>query len=341
MSQFSVAPNASISTLLDRTFWLYRRHFTRFVLLALLVQLPLALFQLASYRWSDQGILTIQQLANQIDTLRPTRAIDQIPQAILTLYVVSVVIAMLYSLGQAAITRAVILLDEGHIPTPRNTYRLGGLRLVRLLLVQLPLALLTFSLAFPLLMSGLILLVTLGLPAASRSGTAVGVILMLSGLASVLLGSVLIGLLVARLFLTIPILVQEDTSIVMSLRRSWHLTAGAFWRSLGISLLTNMIYGLAVYLPSAAALYLFHTALLTIIIRYSAITLVLPITGIAATLYYTDRCMQRDGSDLRTRIAQLTRQDVSELVPQQSASVQHGIPADAVVQPQDHSYFES
>jgi hypothetical protein len=285
---------------------LYRRHFTRFVLLALLAQLPLALFQLASYRWSDQSILTIQQLAYQIDTLRPTRAFGQIPQAILTLYVVSVLIAMLYSLGQAAITRAVILLREGHTPTPRNAYRLGGLRLLRLLLVQLPLALLTFSLAFPLLVSGVIIL-TLGLRAASLSGTAIGLVLILTGPASVLLGSVLIGLFVARLFLTTPILVLEDTSILAGLRRSWHLTAGAFWRSLGISLLTNLIYGLAVYLPSAAALYLFQTAWLTIIVRYLAITLALPITGIAAALYYTERCMQREGSDLHLRIAQLTK----------------------------------
>jgi hypothetical protein len=337
MSQFSAAPNPSISTLLDQTFWLYRRHFARFVLLAMLAQLPLALFQLASYRWSDESVLTIQQLVNRMDTLPPTRAFGQIPQAILTLYIVSTVIAMLYSLGQGAITRAVILLREGHTPTLRSAYRLDGLRLVRLLVVQLPLSLLTFSLAFPLLASGMVIMLTLGLHATSVSGTAGGVILIVAGLASVLLGPALIGLLVARLFLTIPILVLEDISILGSLRRSWRLTAGAFWRSLGISLLTNLIYGLAVYLPSAAILYLFHTAWLTIFVRYMAITLTLPIMGIATTLYYTDRCIHREGLDLGVRIAQLRQLDVTELASQPSATAQPTRVTDAAMRPEDRA----
>jgi hypothetical protein len=60
-----------------------------------------------------------------------------------------------------------------------------------------------------------------------------------------LLGSVVLYAVVAtRWSLAAPALLLEDLSVVASMRRSWTLVTGSFWRVLGILLLTNIVVGL-------------------------------------------------------------------------------------------------
>ena len=49
---------------------------------------------------------------------------------------------------------------------------------------------------------------------------------------------------VIRWYLVIPTMVIEDVSIFAALRRSWRLTRGHFWRTLGIALLFALILGI-------------------------------------------------------------------------------------------------
>ncbi|HEY7717972.1 MAG TPA: hypothetical protein VH915_04380, partial [Pedococcus sp.] len=53
-----------------------------------------------------------------------------------------------------------------------------------------------------------------------------------------------------RLALATPALVLEDLRVVASLRRSWGLTAGLFWRTFGILTVSSLLIGVVQYLLS-------------------------------------------------------------------------------------------
>ncbi|MEV8636300.1 glycerophosphoryl diester phosphodiesterase membrane domain-containing protein [Streptosporangium sp. NPDC051023] len=86
----------------------------------------------------------------------------------------------------------------------------------------------------------LIVGLTLGLAAA---GTDTGSALLLFGLAIVAY-IVYAAFLTTRLVLAAPAAVLERSGVFASLRRSWSLTRGSFWRMFGILLLTGIIAGL-------------------------------------------------------------------------------------------------
>ena len=53
-----------------------------------------------------------------------------------------------------------------------------------------------------------------------------------------------------RLVLATPALVLEDLGVVRSLRRSWSLTSGLFWRTLGILTVSSLLIGIVQYILS-------------------------------------------------------------------------------------------
>ncbi|MDF2146538.1 glycerophosphoryl diester phosphodiesterase membrane domain-containing protein [Knoellia sp. p5-6-4] len=55
-----------------------------------------------------------------------------------------------------------------------------------------------------------------------------------------------------RLALATPALVLEDLGVIASLRRSWRLTPGLFWRTFGILLASSMLIGVVQYVLSFA-----------------------------------------------------------------------------------------
>lgn len=55
-----------------------------------------------------------------------------------------------------------------------------------------------------------------------------------------------------RLALATPALVLEDLGVIASLRRSWRLTPGLFWRTFGILLASSMLIGIVQYVLSFA-----------------------------------------------------------------------------------------
>jgi hypothetical protein len=94
------------------------------------------------------------------------------------------------------------------------------------------------------LLSGSIALLAAALPLlpavlAFVAGQAVlGVVLLLLGVVGTVVASALV---VVRFSLAAPALLLEQQSVVASLRRSWRLVRGSFWRTLGIELLASLL----------------------------------------------------------------------------------------------------
>lgn len=90
----------------------------------------------------------------------------------------------------------------------------------------------------------IVLLVSIGISGAdAESGAAIG-LLILGGLAAIFVPLLLMLYFAIRWHLVIPAIVVEDSSILTALRRSWRLTRGYFWRTLGIALLFGIILGI-------------------------------------------------------------------------------------------------
>lgn len=82
----------------------------------------------------------------------------------------------------------------------------------------------------------------------SGAGAAVTVLGALVALALPLLAGVFFAI---RWYLIIPVMMIEDIGIVAALRRSWRLTRGHFWRTLGIVLLFAVILGIVAAIITA------------------------------------------------------------------------------------------
>lgn len=136
-----------------------------------------------------------------------------------------------YPVGEAVLGRAATM-GETWRRTRRYLPRLMGL----CLLLVVP-ASVVFGLVIALTVWGF----ADGLPALG----AVGVL----GTVALLLAALWLGV---RLSLAPPALVLEDLGVVASLRRSWALTTGLFWRTLGILLASNLLIGVVQYVLATA-----------------------------------------------------------------------------------------
>jgi hypothetical protein len=114
---------------------------------------------------------------------------------------------------------------------------------------------------------------------------------------------------VTRLLFAPCAIAVESLGPFQAIARSWQLTTGLFWRTLGITILVNVIVGMAsgtvAQVFSFAAmlfalsseqtwLVLAMTAMSTIV----SVTLTLPLTSAATTLLYVDARVRREGFDI-------------------------------------------
>jgi membrane-anchored glycerophosphoryl diester phosphodiesterase (GDPDase) len=74
------------------------------------------------------------------------------------------------------------------------------------------------------------------------------------GIAYVLVSTVLSSILSAKLFMTIPALLLEDRGPLRAIERSWQLTNGYFWKTLGRYLAITFVGGAVVMVPLMIAL---------------------------------------------------------------------------------------
>ena len=174
-----------------------------------------------------------------------------------------------------------------------------------------------------LLMAGTVLGVALAL------GIAIAVGLSTNGPAGLLIGLLVIPLagfavyVQVRLVLVTPVLVLEQDRALAALRRAWRLNQGAWWRSLGIPYLVNLIGSLVsqvVFVPISAvgggvlgltvptdtsdgdpnfplgSLLVF--GLLTWVAVAIVLVLTLPLTPLTNGLLYIDRRIRRESLDV-------------------------------------------
>lgn len=121
--------------------------------------------------------------------------------------------------------------------------------------------------------------------------------------------------LVVRLFLAPAALILENTSVASSIRRSWTLTRGSFWRVLGALVLMGLIAWLVagaigivagvgggvmtVLQPGSATV----AASIVMLASTLATALVMPFTASVAALIYIDLRMRKEGLDIELRRA--------------------------------------
>jgi hypothetical protein len=178
----------------------------------------------------------------------------------------------------------------------------------------------------------LVIVIAIGLPvpvvlivialALAHLGPLAALVGVVGGIAT-LIAEILLGI---RLALTVPAVVLEKLGPWTAVKRSWRLTAGSFWRMLGILLLTAIIVGIAAFVVQIPFSLLgtaagggggvFGTAasagtaavIITAIGSILGSTVTRPISAGVTVLLYVDLRMRREGLDLVLRNAVQTQQ---------------------------------
>jgi hypothetical protein len=141
---------------------------------------------------------------------------------------------------------------------------------------------------------------------AQRSNTGVGAAVIF-GLAGLLAALATIFWLMTRTLFAPAALVLEGQGVIDSIKRSWQLTRGRFWRTLGIyllvSLLAGMIAGFVAVPISTVVLFasgvsLTGAAVATVLSTILAGVLTTPFVAAAMSLLYLDARIRSEGLDL-------------------------------------------
>ncbi|MDR1808731.1 MAG: glycerophosphoryl diester phosphodiesterase membrane domain-containing protein [Propionibacteriaceae bacterium] len=113
-----------------------------------------------------------------------------------------------------------------------------------------------------------------------------------------------------RLLFAVPAIVVERLGVFPAIRRSWELTHGRFWRTIGLYLLTSLVLSLAASAVSsvvqlvAMPLVIWLDAVAVTIVASSLASLVssalsLPLLSAAIALIYFDARVRHEGLDIQ------------------------------------------
>lgn len=308
----------SMGEMLDGAFRLYRRHFLTFLLIVAVVYVPVLLLSYLADVWL--GIYQPLDLSGSIsgNTSSQLAARNFASQAST---IKNYLETFFTYFGQWALMVAVAnaILDKP--VTFAGAYRELGRRLGAAFgLVGLQ-ALILLGFFSPVILLALLALFG-GSSTAASAATSLLCILSVVSIAYFIIQ--------VRLFVILPAAVNEDLRPREALRRSWELTRGSWWRTLGLSLLISVIK-LVVELGPAALLVLipavtlkldFYTDLaLTRGIGILTTIIFVPVEIGAIALYYYDLRVRKEGFDLATAIAQ--RYEVGN-VPENGQYGQYG-----------------
>ncbi len=292
--------------LLDAVFSLFRRDFVLLVSVVAVVQVP---YQLLSHLLLPTATITRLgaqiQLQSRQGTLTPTAAhqmIAQIVGAVAILLVLELVVLLfVIPLETAAITRAVAERLLGRPTTVGAVYRAALGRWAPLVGFGLLLLVFFVGATIVLALVGALLLVV---------GGKVGGLLL-----ALLLVVAVVAVVVAyvRLLLATQAIVLEGIGPLQAVRRSWQLTRGLAWRTLGfvvvLGILTSVLgflLGLVLGLVATAAGGATGAGPLVSAVGSAVITVLLaPILAVGLTLLYYDHRVRREGFDLQLLAAQL------------------------------------
>ncbi|MBX3053895.1 MAG: glycerophosphoryl diester phosphodiesterase membrane domain-containing protein [Caldilineaceae bacterium] len=333
MSAFPISGPLSLGDLLDRSFRLYRARFALFVGTAALFLVPLALVS---------GLLTGTFMTSYIDALGAlSQSVEPPSEAMLIglfdgalnsgvmLLLLSLVSVAVNGIVSLALTSQCIDALHGRRQPMGQSIALGWRRLwtfVRMSILEgLAAGAATLAVGLVLLVLFLLFIAAAGifglsldsLDSPAGAVAAVGAVIVL--ICGYFLGIVLViapaVYLAARWIISVPVLVDGEWRAREALRRSWGLTEGNVWRSVGYSVLLFLVGALVISMPVAV-----FQAILTVLVpsgsqwvvatattAFSSLfsVLWLPFNTGALVLLYYDLRVRKESYDLELRIDQM------------------------------------
>ena len=154
-----------------------------------------------------------------------------------------------------------------------------------------------------------LLLVALGAGAAALGSDSFWVLLV-AGFLALLGAGILSGFFYVKLAIASPVLMMERTGVLAALGRSWSLTAGYFWRNLGVIvvavIVTGAISGVASLpislitsgLISLGTEFLWIAGAASVLLAALLSALVTPFLAAITSLLYVDIRMRKEGLDV-------------------------------------------
>ncbi|MBI5161636.1 MAG: glycerophosphoryl diester phosphodiesterase membrane domain-containing protein [Micrococcales bacterium] len=226
----------TLGTLLGAVFQVMRRN-------------PLPTFGLALLLYGGGGVLTIGLgvvLVGIFASSQPSAYFGGGADATLLAAVLGAVAAGLgaiaISLISTSIVQGIVVLEVSR-GTLGERLRLGGLwRMLRPRLGRVIGWVALQSAALTLAATVLVVLIVVLVAAGGTAGVVIAVLLGILGFLALVVGGVWLGV---KLVFTVPAIVLERRGVGSAMRRSWALTGGYFWRSLGILALVYLIYSVA------------------------------------------------------------------------------------------------
>lgn len=271
----------STGELLDRTFRLFRKHFLTFLLIAIIMQLPVAILQIASSLLVSNFVFdpTVQNPFLNADLLVPT---------VLVSFGIGFASFIVTQVGIAALTQAVSDSYLGRPVSFDSAFSRMGNTWFTLILASIVAGLFIFALSIPVILVAFI--PCLGFLVAIVGFFFIGAI-----------ASILVSLLP-------PVVVLERAGAIDAVKRAWALIKLRFWWVVGYLLVLTVltvviIAGPATVIGLVLGIVLGDTSILVQSIVQQSATLVLtavflPIRIAAITLMYFDLRIRFEGFDL-------------------------------------------
>ena len=297
----------SFGGILEITARLVRRHAGRLLALAVLFLLPAWLLHAAAGLQLVTAVLDALPMPPGPGAVRPPvtftpeqtqRILDASPLLVAT----SLLVALAGALGGAAFSDVVERDYRGQRPSIRH----AGARALRRLPAILGALVLSMLAMAALMLGGLmvaVLLVALG--GVDPGGGGPGVFLALVALVAFVGAAIVLGI---RWSLGIVIVALEEAGPLRALVRSWRLTAGAAWRTLGIVVLVTLVVAvigglLSEVLGLALADLIFGASTDSSVVVRTFISAFLsvafaPVLPLALAVLYFDQRVRREAFDL-------------------------------------------
>lgn len=311
----------TIGDLLDAAFRLYRSHFVTFIGIAALLQVPMLIVQaLAQYLLAGRALIDIARFSSSPPVVAPGQnPLSVLPVAsFVTLYAVSLLLGLVqylvvYNLITGALSKAISQSYMGQTISILGSYAIGWRRFFSLVAASLVPYLASLLLLVPVI--GIIAAVFVSATGSAEPSVPLAIVLVLGMIGLIVAISIGIFVVYVRFLLTTQAIVLEDLGPLHALGRSWNLTRGSFWRTLGLIILMGIVVYIVAGIPaSGVSLALQLTArnvdaivrgqIITLILSQIGLILALPLQFAVYTLLYYDIRIRREGYDLELKAQQ-------------------------------------
>lgn len=314
----------TLGDMFDAAFRLYRRYFLTFIGVAALLQVPMAIAQMALQFTIGGNFLTEWMRALTTPALPGTSPFSTLPFGQLAMYMgltsaLSIgQVLLVQSLINGALANAVSRAYTGQPVSILDAYRIGWRRffaLVGAAMVPLLASTVLFGVLAACIGGSFFFLLRGG---DTNSGALAGVLIVIVFFGALILVGLALAFFYVRLLLTTQTIVLENQGPLAGIARSWRLTNGAFWRALALVVLLFLLAYVISVIPTSMVsfvLQLISAGDLTALMRNQAIVsgigvlgqlLVLPFQLVIYTMLYYDLRMRKEGYDLELMAQQAT-----------------------------------